>query len=161
MKNALPFLFFWIALSCQSNTQKPLNSIDKSIDKSIDSAQAIVSSDTLKQIAYNNPVMLPNGASLVNLLKAYYNTGQFQKIKPFLILRNNSKKTFESSIETIDWAYKITLKNCEWVTKNKFKLTYTSTINNTPHLEQYYGEIINDTAKLYYNCLFENPFEKQ
>lgn len=150
----------------QNNLQIPSKNVqqnDSIISKkdSANSSSSIVPSDTVKQLSFNNPVMFPTGTSLVNLLKAYYNTGQFQKMKPFLIVKNNSKKPFETSIETIDWAYKITLKNCEWITKNKFKLTYSSTINNTPHQEQYYGEIVNDTAKLYYNCLFENPFKKQ
>ncbi len=159
--------FLTLLVGCQQNNpQIPAKNVQQkdsaiSTKDSVDSSSSIVPSDTVKQLSFNNPIMFPTGTSLVNLLKAYYNTGQFQKMKPFLIVKNNSKKPFETSIETIDWAYKITLKNCEWITKKKFKLTYTSTINNTPHLEQYYGEIVNDTAKLYYNCLFENPFKKQ
>ena len=91
--------FLTCFIGCQQNNlQTPSKNIqqkDSSIltEDSANSAPAIVPSDTVKQISYSNPVMFPTGASLVNLLKAYYNTGQFQKMKPFLIVKNNSKKS--------------------------------------------------------------------
>lgn len=112
-----------------------------------------------KEKNYVNPVILPNGSSLVNLLKAYYLTGQFDQMMPFFILKNGNREAFHKKIQSIEWGYSIKLSNCQWSDNHqKFILTYIANINNTKVLKQYQGEIINDTAKIYFNCGSTDPF---
>ena len=108
---------------------------------------------------YANPVILPNGSSLVNLLKAFYLTGQFDQMLPFIILKNGNHNAFHKKIQSIEWGYSIKLSNCQWTENHtQFILTYIANINNTKVLKQYQGEIINDTAKIYFDCGSTDPF---
>ncbi len=147
---------------CQSkNTQNSPENI-QIIDTSLSVADSTVSENSNKEIPntthYNNPVMLPSGANIVRFLKGYYLTGQFNEIRKFVVLKNGNDEDFNFKIKNLDWGYAIELTNCQWKDQNKFILTLKAMINNTPRIEQYQGEIVNDTAKLYFYCKNENPF---
>ena len=157
------FLSFFLLGCHQNNHEKPSKTpIKKQVELSTisDSTTFTTTPQTQKYIGFENPALLATGSSLGNLLKAYYLTGQFQKMLPFIILKNGDKSKFLSKIATFQWGYPIKLTNCEWANK-KFTLYYNITINNTKKLEIYRGILVNDTAKLYFDCASENPFTGQ
>ncbi len=162
MKKILLVCFITVALNACVDTQSP-SQIKENQSETADSSKeitdttlAIVPQNPIKP--FSNPVMLPNGSSIGNVLKAYYLTGQFKKMLPFMIIKNGDNNAFLKKIETLDWGYPIKLTNCEWLNDSEFTIYYNATINNTQKLEIYRGKRINDTAKLYFNCRAKNPF---
>jgi len=162
MKKILFVCFIAIALDACVDTQSHSQTTENQSATS-DSSKEIT--DTTLAIVpqkpknlFSNPVILPNGSSIGNLLKAYYLTGQFKKILPFIIIKNGDNNAFLKKIETLNWGYPIKLTNCEWLNDSEFTIYYNATINNTKKLEIYRGKKINDTAKLYFDCRAKNPF---
>jgi len=155
------FILFYIT-GCQSkSTQNPSENIQP-VDSTLSNADSAVpknsNTEIPNSIKYNNPVMLPSGANLASFLKAYYSTGQFNVIRKFVVLKNGNNEDFNFKIKNMDWGYALQLTNCQWNGSKQFTLTYKALVNNTPRIEQYQGELVNDTAKLYFYCKNENPF---
>lgn len=147
---------------CQSKTGENSPKDIQPIDTSLSTADSAVSENSNTEIPnssqYKNPVMLPSGANIARFLQGYYLTGQFNEIRKFVVLKNGNDEDFNFKIKNIDWGYALVLTNCQWKDKNKFILTLKAMVNNTPRMEQYQGELVNDTAKLYFYCKNENPF---
>ncbi|MGC6414899.1 MAG: OmpA family protein [Bacteroidia bacterium] len=109
---------------------------------------------------WRNPYMNPYGASVVNYVRAFFLTGQFEKMRPFLIGGNCfSEEEFAFSMNKSIWGYEIDVTNLKWSKDSVFILTCITMKNNTKGIEEYSGKIINDTAKLFYKPYQKgNPF---
>ncbi len=154
--------FLTLLVGCQQkNPQIPAKNVQQK-DSAISTKDSVKIDDSINAVPnshlWNNPIMLPNGSTLGNLLKAYYRTGQFEQIRKFVILKNGTMNDFNRRIKNTNWGYAIQMTNCQWQDDKKFTLTYQAMINNTAMIEQYQGEIVNDTAKIYFYCKNENPF---
>lgn len=100
---------------------------------------------------WKNPAILPLGASLGNTLRAYYLVGQFDKMLDFLIVPDClTKDESISLLMKFNWGYEIKLTNVKWNPDSTFVITYKTNLNNTVGIEEYYGMILNDTAKIFF-----------
>lgn len=112
------------------------------------------------KLNWRNPFMNPFGASVVNYLRAYYLTGQFEVMRKFLIgVDCYSQEEFAYKMSSTTWGYGLKATNLKWIRDSVFVLTCNSDINNTKGMEEYAGRIINDTAKIFFfSNHMSNPF---
>lgn len=151
------------ATGCDGQTEKHLR--DSSAlnikDDSISNELTEPFSDQLKTRAdWSNPFLNPFGQNIVKFIRAYYITGQFNKMRYFLIGHNKlSQQQFNSIVSGSSWGYQLSATNLKWSYDSSFIITCKSIKNNTEGMEEYFGVLQNDTAKLmFYPENAENPF---
>jgi hypothetical protein len=156
-------LFLISATGCDGQTEKHLR--DSSAlnikDDSISNELKEPFSDQIKTRAeWGNPFLNPFGQNIVKFVRAYYITGQFDKMRYFLIGHENlSIKEFDSILARSKWGYQLSATNLKWGNDRNFTITCKTNKNNTEGIEEYYGIIQNDTAKLmFYPENASNPF---
>lgn len=112
--------------------------------------------------AWNNPVINPYGQNLASYLKAYYKVGDIKTMRKFIVfkdLNTPSEKEVNGIMLSCNWGYDFRLKNCTWLNKEEFYLTVEINKMNTAGIENYYGIVIRDTARLMLNKQnLLNPF---
>ena len=103
---------------------------------------------------WSNPVMGPYGASLGNFIRAYFLVGEFDIVKKFLINADCiDDEEFKYIMRNSNWGYDIDFTNIHKKNEGSFVMTYKTLVNNTTGIDQYYGKVVNDTAKLYFHSL--------
>ena len=105
-------------------------------------------------INWSNPVIGPYGASLGNFIRAYFLVGEWNMVKKFLINADCiDDEEFRYIMRNSDWGYDIDFTNIHKKNDGSFIMTYKTSINNTIGVDQYYGKVVNDTAKIYFHSL--------
>lgn len=166
MRRVLLILFIgFITNQCVFDTNEmdstsPSKEDQEIADMEDDSSQSTnEDSLNLPRASWRNPVMFPMGASVGNYLRAYYIVGMFDKMAEFLVFPNcMSSEEILYHIRQMEWGYDIKLTNIQWTTDSSFIATYKTTQNLTTGIEQYYGEIVNDSAKLLVDITKTNLF---
>ena len=103
---------------------------------------------------WSNPVMGPYGASLGNFIRAYFLVGEFDIVKKYLINADCiDDEEFKYIMRNSNWGYDIDFTNIHKKNEGRFVMTYKTLLNNTTGIDQYYGKVVNDTAKLYFHSL--------
>lgn len=103
---------------------------------------------------WSNPVMGPYGASLGNFIRAYFLVGEFDIVKKYLINADCiDDEEFKYIMRNSNWGYDIDFTNIQKKNEGRFVMTYKTLLNNTTGIDQYYGKVVNDTAKLYFHSL--------
>ena len=101
-----------------------------------------------------NPVMGPYGASVGNFIRAYFLVGEWNMVKKFLINADCiDDEEFRYIMRNSKWGYDIDFTNIHKKDDGSFIMTYKTSINNTVGVDQYYGKVVNDTAKIYFHSL--------
>jgi hypothetical protein len=114
--------------------------------------------------SWSNPVMNPAGQNLASYIKAHYRVGDLKTMRKFIVFKGLNAPT-EKELSTImtscSWGYDFRMKNCIWLNKIEFYLTVETNKMNTTGIENYYGVILRDTARLIINKQNRsNPFDK-
>ena len=101
-----------------------------------------------------NPVMGPYGASVGNFIRAYFLVGEWNMVKKFLINADCiDDEEFRYIMRNSEWGYDIDFTNIHKKDDGSFIITYKTLKNNTVGVDQYYGKVVNDTAKIYFHSL--------
>ena len=96
-----------------------------------------------------NPVMGPYGASVGNFIRAYFLVGEWNMVKKFLINADCiDDEEFRYIMRNSEWGYDIDFTNIHKKDDGSFILTYKTLKNNIVGVDQYYGKVVNDTAKI-------------
>lgn len=114
--------------------------------------------------SWSNPVMNPAGQNLASYIKAHYRVGDLRTMRKFIVFKGLNAPT-EKELSTImtscSWGYDFRMKNCIWLNKIEFYLTVETNKMNTTGIENYYGVILRDTARLIINKQNgSNPFAR-
>ncbi len=112
--------------------------------------------------SWSNPVMNPAGQNLASYVKAHYRVGDLKTMRKFIVYKELDAPT-EKELSTImtscNWGYDFKMKNCTWLNKREFYLTVETNKMNTTGIENYYGVVLRDTARLIINKQNRsNPF---
>lgn len=98
---------------------------------------------------WKNPVLMPTAASLGNTLRAYFLVGQFDQMLSFIhIPQCMSRAEAIMKLRNFNWGYDIDMTNVQWNPDSSFVMTYQTFINNTVGIDQYFGRVVDDTARL-------------
>ncbi|MBM3920580.1 MAG: OmpA family protein [Sphingomonadales bacterium] len=109
---------------------------------------------------WRNPVMTGMGADIGRVVRAYYITGDYNKMLKFVITpKCYRQKQMEYILRKSKWGYSIRMTNLQWLPDSTFVLTYITSKQNMAGTEQYVGRIIKDTAKLILFPEKENLFQ--
>lgn len=140
-----------------------VNVNDKSIqddNKKEKKSNKISSSESSYKIDWSNPAMGAYGTSVVKYIRAYFLVGEWNVIKKFLINADCiSDEEFQYIMRNSEWGYEINLTNLHKKDDGSFIISYKNSKNNTVGMDQYYGKVINDTAKIYFHSQNKkNPF---
>ena len=101
--------------------------------------------------SWSNPVMNPYGQNLASYVKAHYRVGDLKTMRKFIVfkvLNAPSEKELSTIMTSCSWGYDFKMKNCIWLNKREFYLTVETNKMNTTGIENYYGVILRDTARL-------------
>ena len=114
--------------------------------------------------SWSNPVMNPAGQNLASYIKAHYRVGDIKTMRKFIVykeLNAPAEKELSNIMISCSWGYDFKMKNCTWLNKREFYLTVETNKMNTTGIENYYGIILKDTARLIINKQNgSNPFDK-
>ena len=101
--------------------------------------------------SWSNPVMNPAGQNLASYVKAHYRVGDIKAMRKFIVykeLNAPTEKELSNIMTSCGWGYDFKMKNCIWLNKREFYLTVETNKMNTTGIENYYGVILRDTARL-------------
>lgn len=99
---------------------------------------------------WRNPFMSPMGADISRVIRGYFLVGDFKKMLQFVILPDcYLEEEIIYFLRKSTWGYEIRANNLQWQSDSSFILNIKTNIQNTQGSEQYFGRIVNDTAKLY------------
>lgn len=99
---------------------------------------------------WRNPIMSPMGADISRIIRGYFLVGDFKKMLQFVILPDcYLEDEIFYCLRKSTWGYEIKANNLQWQSDSSFILNVKTNIQNTQGSEQYFGRIVNDTAKLY------------
>jgi len=114
--------------------------------------------------SWSNPVMNPMGQNLAAYIKSYYKVGDLKTMRRFIVfkgLNSPSEKELSNILTSCSWGYDFRMKNCTWLNKREFYITLETNKMNTIGVENCYGIILRDTARLIINkSIGSNPFNK-
>lgn len=99
---------------------------------------------------WRNPFMSPMGADISRVIRGYFLVGDYKKMLQFVILPDcYLEEEILYCLRKSTWGYEIKANNLQWQSDSSFILNLNTNIQNTQGSEQYFGRIVNDTAKLY------------
>jgi hypothetical protein len=108
--------------------------------------------------------MNPMGQNLAAYIKSYYKVGDLKTMRRFIVFKGlnyPSEKELSNILTSCSWGYDFKMKNCTWLNKREFYLTLETNKMNTIGVENYYGIILRDTARLIINkSVGPNPFSQ-
>ncbi len=114
--------------------------------------------------SWSNPVMNPAGQNLASYIKAHYRLGDIKMMRKFIVykkLNAPTEKELSNIMISCSWGYNFKMKNCTWLNKREFYLTVETNKMNTIGIENYYGVVLRDTARLIINKHNQsNPFAR-
>lgn len=104
---------------------------------------------SIKTASWRNPFMTPMGVDISRIIRGYYLVGDFDKMLQFVVY----PECYESEeiihlLRKSEWGYEIKANNLTWQRDSTFILNIKTQKQQTIGEEQYYGKIVNDTAKL-------------
>ena len=104
---------------------------------------------SMKTASWRNPFMTPMGVDISRIIRGYYLVGDFDKMLQFVVY----PECYESEeiihlLRKSEWGYEIKANNLTWQRDSTFILNIKTQKQQTIGEEQYYGKIVNDTAKL-------------
>ena len=112
--------------------------------------------------SWSNPVMNPAGQNLASYIKAHYRVGDIKTMRKFIVYKEldaPTEKELSNIMTSCSWGYDFKMKNCTWLNKREFYLTVETNKMNTTGIENYYGVVLRDTARLIINKQNRsNPF---
>jgi len=112
--------------------------------------------------SWSNPVMNPYGQNLASYIKAHYRVGDLKTMRKFIVYKEldaPTEKELSNIMTSCSWGYDFKMKNCTWLNKREFYLTVETNKMNTTGIENYYGVVLRDTARLIINKQNRsNPF---
>ncbi len=106
--------------------------------------------------------MNPYGQNLASYVKAHYRVGDLKTMRKFIVykeLNAPAEKELSNIMISCSSGYDFKMKNCIWLNKREFYLTVETNKMNTTGIENYYGILLRDTARLIINKQNRsNPF---
>ena len=130
------------------------NAEGKIITESLNSFEEQEEEENSFDLNWANPVMGPYGASVGNFIRAYFLVGEWNMVKKFLINADCiDDEEFRYIMRNSEWGYDIDFTNIHKKDDGSFIITYKTLKNNTVGVDQYYGKVVNDTAKIYFHSL--------
>lgn len=148
---------------CSNHTENQLkdsSELNVNIDSKSNNTNEPLPDESETAANWSNPFLNPFGQNVVNYIRAFYLSGQFELISNFLIGHEKlSAQEFNAVINGAKWGYQLTATNMKWSSDSTFVITCKTIKNNTEGMEEYCGVVKNDTAKLiFYPENIENPF---
>jgi outer membrane protein OmpA-like peptidoglycan-associated protein len=134
--------------SCENNLSSEKR--DRSFEKNNEAENSEVDdAKSMKTASWRNPFMTPMGVDISRIIRGYYLVGDFDKMLQFVIY----PECYESEeiihlLRKSEWGYEIKANNLTWQRDSTFILNIKTQKQQTIGEEQYYGKIVNDTAKL-------------
>ena len=132
-------------ISCTNSPKskiEKLNSLEKVEEEKNDKPEV--------KANWRNPFMSPMGADISRVIRGYFLVGDYKKMLQFVILPDcYLEEEIIYCLRKSTWGYEIKANNLQWQSDSSFILNIKTNIQNTPGSEQYFGRIVNDTAKLY------------
>jgi outer membrane protein OmpA-like peptidoglycan-associated protein len=105
--------------------------------------------NALPKANWRNPFMTPMGVDISRVIRGYYLVGDFDKMLQFVIYPEcYDRKEIIHLLRKSEWGYELKANNLLWQADSSFVLNVRTTKQQTVGVEQYYGKIVNDTAKL-------------
>jgi hypothetical protein len=108
--------------------------------------------------------MNPVGQNIATYVKALYKVGDLKTLRKFIVskdLKSPSEIELNKILNDCLWGYDFKMKNCTWTSKREFYLTMETNKMSTIGVENYYGIILRDTARLIINNENRsNPFAR-
>jgi outer membrane protein OmpA-like peptidoglycan-associated protein len=146
----LTFLLLSLVLLSQliSCTNSPKSKIEKL--NSLEKVEEEKNDKPEVKANWRNPFMSPMGADISRVIRGYFLVGDYKKMLQFVILPDcYLEEEIIYCLRKSTWGYEIKANNLQWQSDSSFILNVKTNIQNTPGSEQYFGRIVNDTAKLY------------
>jgi outer membrane protein OmpA-like peptidoglycan-associated protein len=134
--------------SCENNLSSEKR--DRSFEKNNEAENSEVDdAKSINTASWRNPFMTPMGVDISRIIRGYYLVGNFDKMLQFVIY----PECYESEeiihlLRKSEWGYEIKANNLTWQRDSTFILNIKTQKQQTIGEEQYYGKIVNDTAKL-------------
>lgn len=132
-------------ISCTNSPKskiEKLNSLEKVEEEKNDKPEV--------KANWRNPFMSPMGADISRVIRGYFLVGDYKKMLQFVILPDcYLEEEILYCLRKSTWGYEIKANNLQWQSDSSFILNIKTNIQNTQGSEQYFGRIVNDTAKLY------------
>ena len=101
------------------------------------------------KVGWNTPFLTPVGSDISRVIRAFYMVGDYNKMLKFVSYPAcYNTEEIKYKLRKSKWGYEIKATNLQWNPDSSFILTIKTNIQQTIGSEQYYGVIINDTAKL-------------
>ena len=165
MKTIIPYLLtniFILSILFSCNIQPEIPSpINNSKEKIKTVNPSLVETDVvLKKVDWSNPAMSPYGKSIVNIIRGYFLVGKFDVVKKFMTNTDCiDNDEFDYILRNSQWGYDINLTNLKWNDDKTFIITFRTSKELTAGMDQYYGKVVNDTAKIFFHSQNKkNPF---
>ena len=109
-------------------------------------------------------ILNPVGQNIATYIKALYKVGDLKTLRKFIVskdLKSPSEIELNKILNDCLWGYDFKMKNCTWTSKREFYLTMETNKMSTIGVENYYGIVFKDTARLIINKQNPlNPFAK-
>ncbi|MFN5635590.1 MAG: OmpA family protein [Flavobacteriia bacterium] len=140
--NTIAIFSFLLLYSCENNIASKEKNENRE-ESEVNDAKSI------KKASWRNPFMTPMGVDISRIIRGYYLVGDFDKMLQFVIY----PECYESEeiihlLRKSNWGYEIKANNLIWQNDSAFILNIKTTKQQTIGEEQYFGKIVNDTAKL-------------
>ncbi len=146
--NTIALVSLLLLSSCENNLSTEKR--DRSYEKNDNSENSKVDDvKSIKTASWRNPFMTPMGVDISRIIRGYYLVGDFDKMLQFVVY----PECYESEeiihlLRKSEWGYEIKANNLTWQRDSTFILNIKTQKQQTIGEEQYYGKIVNDTAKL-------------
>ena len=101
------------------------------------------------KLGWDTPFLTPVGSDISRVIRAYFMVGEYETMLKFVSFPEcYSKEEIKYLLRKSKWGYEIKATNLHWNPDSSFVMTIKTNKQQTIGSEQYYGVLINDTAKL-------------
>lgn len=148
------FCIILLAVSCstrdESTVEKSVEHITQNNFSEIEDITPKEDSHTDRfEVSWNTPFLTPVGVDISKVIRAYFMVGEYETMLKFVNYPEcYSKEEIKNKLRKSTWGYEIKSTNLQWNADSSFILTVRTSKQHTVGSEQYFGRIINDTAKL-------------
>jgi outer membrane protein OmpA-like peptidoglycan-associated protein len=148
------FFIILLALSCSMNDELTVERstehiTHKNVAEIVDITPKEDRHSDRLEVSWNTPFLTPVGVDISKVIRAYFMVGEYETMLKFVIHPEcYSKQEIKNKLRKSAWGYEIKSTNLQWNADSSFILTVKTSKQQTVGSEQYFGRIINDTAKL-------------
>jgi len=148
------FFILLIIVSCSTKDEPTTNRNEEQIiQNNVSEIQDSTQKEEIRaerfKVGWNTPFLTPVGSDITKVIRAYYMVGDYETMLKFVAFpKCFSKAEIIHKLRKSSWGYEIKITNLEWNQDSSFIMTIKTSKQHTVGSEQYFGRIINDTAKL-------------